>query len=667
MREITVRGILLAAVLTVVFTAANAYLGLKIGMTFATSIPAAVISMSILRMFKNSSILENNIVQTIASVGGAISAVVLILPGLVILGFWQHFPFWQTFLLCAIGGVLGVLFTIPLRRALVVNSDLPYPEGRAAAETLKVGEQTTAGEIILGHPVRDITIGTIVAFVFDLLSSSFKLLTDSISYYGKFGAIVSGLGFQFSLALVGAGYLIGLRITLAIGLGVAIAWFGAVPILSWHHLDPILSASDFAMQIWDEKVRFIGAGTIGIAAIWATIKLVKPIFHAIVSAIRTSAQRRANQHYAIPLHEQDIPIIWVMVGILFLTLPLAILVGYFTHQTHVLGSNTSIMLLALLCAVLTIVVGFLTAAVSGYMAGLVGSSNSPLSGVGILTTILIALILGYLFNNGMINYISAHFLHFAVALTIFLVSVTFAAACISNDNLQDLSTGHLIGATPWKQQVALIFGVILGSAVLAPVLNELYQAYGFAGALPHPGMDPKLALSVPQASLMAAIAKGIITHHMQWQMLIIGATIGMVCLLLNEILLTPRKWHQISVLSVGFGIYLPPEINLPLIVGGALAYIIKQRLLVGSKQASVIERCALLLACGLIVGEALFGLLNATVAGITDGRPIALVGPGFAPIALVLGTVIFISICVGFYYYVKRAERAHENTMTPPV
>ncbi len=308
--------------------------------------------------------------------------------------------------------------------------------------------------------------------------------------------------------------------------------------------------------------------------------------------------------------------------------------------------------LVVLCVFLTLLVGFLVAAVSGYMAGLVGSSNSPISGIGILAIIIVSLFLAYIFGQPQsIN----HAVHtqFIVALAIFTSSAIFSAACISNDNLQDLNTGHLIGATPWKQQVALLFGVIIGSMVLAPVLNQLYHAYGFVGALPHPGMDPKQALNAPQATLMMALAKGIISHHMHWNMILIGAAIGVVFLLLNGIILK-RNALSISVLSIGIAIYLPAEITLPLVLGGILNAIVKHRLGKG-KARFYTERCGTLFASGLIVGSSIFGIVLAVLIGIVDDQaPLALVGQHFTTIADILGTLVFAWICIYFVRYVLK-------------
>jgi len=282
LKELTLRGMVLGALITVLFTASNVYLGLKVGMTFASSIPAAVISMAVLKFFKDSSILENNMVQTQASSAGTLSSVIFVLPGLLMMGYWQDFPFWQTMLICAAGGTLGVLFTIPLRRAMVVNSDLPYPEGVAAAEILKAGnhEEGDSG-------VKDIAYGGIFAATVAFFTNGLRVVADGTSAWVSSGKAMFQLPMGFSLALVGAGYLIGIVGGLAMLLGVILTWGVAVPYFT-AHADVAADANmvDVAMTAWKTKVRFIGVGTIGIAAIWTLLILMKPMIEGMVHSFR---------------------------------------------------------------------------------------------------------------------------------------------------------------------------------------------------------------------------------------------------------------------------------------------------------------------------------------------------------------------------------------------
>ena len=464
MPELTARGMILGALITVIFTASNVYLGLKVGLTFSSSIPAAVISMAILRMFKHSNILENNMVQTQASAAGTLSAIIFILPGLLMLGYWQGFPFWQTLLLCACGGSLGVLFTIPLRRAMVVNSDLPYPEGRAAAEILKVGseirKEEANGEDTSKKEtgMKDIVGGTALAGLFSLCSNGFHVVSSEFSYWLSFGKAVTQIPLGFSTALLGAGYLIGIASGMAILVGTLLAWYVFVPYLT-SVITPAegQSAAAFAKAIWAQKVRFIGAGCIGIAAVWTLIRLAKPVVDGIKMSI--NALRANDTEEKKMLHHTDIDMSPKSVGLVFLAILIGLFITFYTFVSNA-GLSMSVTLMFIVVGILVaILMGFFVAAACGYMAGLIGTSASPISGIGILGIIVSSLVvLGIGSSAGVFETMQGT--QFATAFAIFIASVIVSIASISNDNLQDLKTGYLVGATPWKQQVALILGSI---------------------------------------------------------------------------------------------------------------------------------------------------------------------------------------------------------------
>ena len=397
MPELTARGMILGALITVIFTASNVYLGLKVGLTFSSSIPAAVISMAILRMFKHSNILENNMVQTQASAAGTLSAIIFILPGLLMLGYWQGFPFWQTLLLCACGGSLGVLFTIPLRRAMVVNSDLPYPEGRAAAEILKVGseirKEEANGEDTSKKEtgMKDIVGGTALAGLFSLCSNGFHVVSSEFSYWLSFGKAVTQIPLGFSTALLGAGYLIGITSGIAILVGTLLSWYVFVPYLT-SMLTPAegQSAAAFAQTIWAQKVRFIGAGCIGIAAVWTLIRLAKPVVDGIKMSI--NALRANDTEEKKMLHHTDIDMSPKSVGLVFLAILIGLFITFYTFVSNA-GLSMSVTLMFIVVGILVaILMGFFVAAACGYMAGLIGTSASPISGIGILGIIVSSLV-----------------------------------------------------------------------------------------------------------------------------------------------------------------------------------------------------------------------------------------------------------------------------------
>ncbi len=644
MAELTLRGVILGALITIVFTASNVYLGLKVGLTFSSAIPAAVISMAVLRLFGSASILENNMVQTQASAAGTLSAVIFILPGLVMIGHWQGFPYWQTFGICAAGGMLGVLFTIPLRRVMVVQSELPYPEGLAAAEILRVGNADTAsGGDDVRKGLNDIWAGSIVSAGVALVTGGFRLLSESLNIWAGVGNAIFRLPLGFSLALLGAGYLIGIVAGVAVLIGVIISWVFAVPILSLLTPAPQGAAiATYATGLWSSQVRFMGAGTIGVAAVWTLITLFRPM----VAGVRESLRSRStlDDGSERPLTDRDLPVRAIaLIGVGVMALLTLIFAMFLIDAPLSLPLLCGLVAMSL---VFSCVFGFLVAAACGYMAGLVGSSSSPISGVGIIAMILVSLLL---LASGSVDHLldAPGAGKLPIALAIFVTSAIIAIAAIANDNLQDLKTGWLVGATPYRQQIALLIGCVVGAAVISPILELLYNAYGFVGALPRPGMDAAHALAAPQATLMTAIANGIFTHQLNWTMILIGVAIGAVLIVVDIVLERGGSKARVPALAVGLGIYLPPSVGMALVAGALIAWGLQlhlaKRKASGDKVgAERIERRGVLVTSGLIVGESLMGVILAAVIGAT-GRddPLALVGAGFAPAAQWLGLVVF--------------------------
>ena len=660
LKELTLRGMVLGALITVLFTASNVYLGLKVGMTFASSIPAAVISMAVLKFFKDSSILENNMVQTQASSAGTLSSVIFVLPGLLMMGYWQDFPFWQTMLICAAGGTLGVLFTIPLRRAMVVNSDLPYPEGVAAAEILKAGnhEEGDSG-------VKDIAYGGIFAATVAFFPNGLRVVADGASAWVSNGKAMFQLPMGFSLALVGAGYLIGIVGGLAMLLGVLLTWGVAVPYFT-AHADVAADANmvDVAMTAWKTKVRFIGVGTIGIAAIWTLLILMKPMIEGMVHSFR---MLKGNAGEAVERIDIDLSP-KTMIYILIATVALIVISLYHFIAAAPISPELAV-LLVVVCTFLAVFIGFFVAAASGYMAGLVGSSSSPISGIGIISVIVISLVLVTIGNSaGLFETIDGQ--KFLTALTLFTASIVLTTATISNDNLQDLKTGLLVHATPWRQQVALIIGCFVGALVIAPVLEILYHAYGFSGALPRPDMDPAQALSAPQATIMTTISQGIFSNKLEWTYILSGVGLGVVLIVIDAFLkkISDKK-IGLPVIAVGIGIYLPPSINTPVIIGAFLAWFITRHIANYAKRTgnkavvAKAERFGTLFSAGLIVGESLMGVVLAFViaASVSSGgseAPLALNLENWEGTAEVLGLAIFLFGLFLFASRVLRAKRA---------
>ncbi|MGH1571369.1 OPT family oligopeptide transporter [Methylobacterium sp. P31] len=633
--ELTLRGVALGAAITVVFMAANLYMGLKTGMTFSSSIPAAMISMGAFRLMGGAGILENNIVQTQASAAGTLCNVILALPGLVLVGHWHGFPFWQTTAVCMLGGLLGVAFSIPLRRALVAGSDLPYPEGVAAAEVLRTGHEEEGG-----HGLRDLLGAAAAAGTIGFATSGLKILGDGLNGAVSLGGAAFRTGTGFSLALVGVGYLVGIGACLALLTGVVIAWGIAVPVLTLLSPDHAKSAGEAAEAVWSGQVRLIGAGIIAVGGVWTVGSLARPILASIRSALSGSGGLGKDH----PREERDLPITWVAAATLTLAVPLAILFGFFAQPADLGGL---MIVLAVAATLFTVLFGFLMAAACGYLAGLLGSSSSPISGIGILTTMATALLLPLLLGHSA----GPEGDRFVTGMALLLTAVIITTSSIANDNLQDLKTGQVVGATPWHQQVALILGVLVGAVVIAPLLSLLYEAYGFVGAPSHDGQNPGSAMPAPQAALMTQIASGITHGELPWTMVLIGAGLGVVLVAAETWL--KRRNLTFPALTVGIGMYLPLSVEMTIAIGGVLGWIAERRLRgrlrggTGDKKADkavgAARRRGVLLASGFLVGESCVGVLLAgtdLLAGHSSALAIA--GEGFAPYATGLGLAVFL-------------------------
>ena len=638
-RELTLRAVLLGAALTAVFTAANVYLGLRIGLTFATSIPAAVISMAVLRAFKGATILENNIVQTIASAAGTLSAIVFVLPGLVMIGWWTGFPYWQSVAVIAIGGVLGVMYSVPLRRALVSETALPFPEGVAAAEVLKLGSSATgdteneAGLVVIGA-------GSAVSALYALLAKM-GLVAEEASRAVPLGAGATAFSASFSLALVGVGHLVGMAVGMAMLVGLGIGWLVLLP-----HYTAGVHPADLATLVSDtfrHKVRFVGAGTIGVGALWTLLRVLGPIVRGIASSLATARQRTAGQGASLPVTERDLPIGLVGAVIVAAMLPIGLLLAGFARGGPIEAHFWPVLAAAV---AYVLVAGMIIAGVCGYMAGLIGASNSPISGTGILAALGIALVLAMIFGR----HGGAGDTRALVAFALFVTAIIFGVATISNDNLQDLKTGELVGATPWRQQVALILGVGFGALVIPPILGLLNTTFGFQGA---PGAGAQ-ALAAPQAALITAIAQGVLGGTLDWNVIGLGTAIGAIAIVVDELL---RKTGRGSLppLALGMGIYLPMGLTL-LIPLGAIAGWAYDRWAMRAPDPARARRLGVLAATGLIAGESLFGVAFAGIAA-ASGKAAPLAVVGLMRAALPLGAAVFAGAILWLYGVTKRTAR----------
>ena len=631
--EITIKAVILGVVLSMILAAANAYLGLFAGMTVSASIPAAVISMGVLRMFRKSNILENNIVQTAASAGESLAAgVIFTLPALVIMGFWEDFNFFWVTIIAGFGGTLGVLFTIPLRRSLIVEGDLKFPEGIATAEVLETGQQGGSGVVY-------IAVASIAGALFKIGAKGIGFWPEVVEVAGRVKGSIAYFGSNLSPALLSVGYIVGLNIAVLIFLGGALNWYAAIPIvaaqdqwpvyqleseaenpdewnvftLAYETIDPdtttaqieaaikhnadvdaqlgtAVEAVDYAGRIWSKRTRYLGVGGMLLGGLWTIFAMRKSLFSGIASGLRAYRQVTDGEK-TIARTEKDMSMKWVLILIIASIIPLFLVYQYFVKDITVSLTMAAVMLVA----------GFVFSAVAAYMAGLVGSSNNPISGVTIATVTVSALLLVVLMGRDNIN---------GPAAAIIIGSVVCCAAAIAGDNMQDLKCGQIVGATPWKQQVMQLVGTAAGALVIAPVLMLLYKAYGFRG---QPGAEPD-ALSAVQANLMASVAQGVFKGDLPWTFIFIGMGIAAAVIALDEYLKHIGSTFRTPVLAVTIGIYLPLELAVPIFLGGLIHYATKRfhtRQQTAKEQIEKSGRNGLLFASGLITGEALMGILLA--------------------------------------------------------
>ena len=599
--QLTVRAIVLAVILAMLLAAANTYLGLFAGLTIASAIPAAVVSMAVLRMLGGSTILENNIVQTGASAGSSIaSGVIFTVPALVILGHWTDFRYAWVLAIAGLGGILGVFFSVPLRRSLIVEQGLKFPEGVAAAEVLKAGDNPAQGVRILGLSALGGGLAKLAA------GSGLRLIPDTAAASGFLGKWLAYFGTNLSPALLGVGYIVGLNIGALALIGGMISWSIAIPVYAAHFLADNAelsarlagaSAEDVAYGIWSAQVRYLGVGAMLVGGIWALISIRSSLASGIKSGLAATRKGAAR---AVSHTEQDLPMKSILVGLVIFTVPLFIL-----YQLIVQNIGIS-----LLMTVIMIVAGFVFTSVSAYMAGLVGSSNNPVSGITICTILFASLLLLALMGKGAA---------LGPVAAIMIGSVVCCAACIGGDNLQDLKCGNIVGATPWRQQVMLAIGAFSCALVMAPVLNLLLSAYGIGERTAlHP-----TALAAPQATLMASVAKGIFGGNLPWGMISIGALIGVAIIVVDQVLKARKAPFQAPVLAVAVGIYLPLELSVPIFVGGLIAHLVERKLGIRGEgpEAERAKQSGILFAAGLITGESLMGIFIAVpivVSGSAD-------------------------------------------------
>ena len=569
--EITLKAFFLSIFLSIILSSAMVYLGLYAGMTISASIPAAIMSMGILRLFKNSNILENNIVQTAASAGESLAAgVIFTLPALLLIGYWDTISYWEVTKIAMVGGILGALFTVPLRRALILKAQLRFPEGVATAAVLKTGHETDAEKS--QQSLKIIGVSALVGGLVKLGELAFSVWSSALGGAIAIKGAIFGMGASLSPSLFSVGYIVGRNIGILAFTGGLISWAIAIPIYSYLYGFEGDNYFESANIIWNSKIRYLGVGAMVVGGIWSVIQLAKPLIESIQLSLKTLKDSSDN----ISLEERDLPINYVFVAIIAMLVPISL--TYF----GIIGSWTS----AIILSFVMLIFGFLFSAVAAYMAGVVGSSNNPISGVTIATILFSSLLIISFFDIDSSK---------GAAAAILIGAVVCCAAAIGGDNLQDLKTGNIVGATPWKQQLMQLVGVISAALTLGIVLTLLHEAYGIGSS----------DLPAPQAVLMTNVANGVFSGNLEWGMIYAGAILGIVIILIDQYQAYRKADFRVPILAVAIGIYLPIELTLPIFIGGMLNHI-------ASKTASEAgKNNGLLIASGLITGEALMAIFIA--------------------------------------------------------
>ncbi|MBM4026991.1 MAG: oligopeptide transporter, OPT family [Planctomycetes bacterium] len=632
-QELTIRVLLIGIVLAVVLSAANAYLGLFAGMTVSAAIPAAVMALGIMRFFKTSTIYECNLIGTCASAGESLAAgVIFTLPALLLIGFWEEFHYVWVAVIAGFGGLLGVLFTIPLRRSLIIEQKLQFPEGVATAKVLETGRKDTSG-------IKYIVRAAVAGGLFKVGANAIGIWPEIMQGATRVGGSIAYFGSNLSPALLSVGFIVGLNIAVLIFVGGAANWLVTIPIVaasgdwptyaSGENAGQAMSALDYASRLWSTKTRYIGVGGMLVGGLWTIFRMRKSLVSGMTSGLRAYKQIK-DGHNTVERTEKDLPMQWIIFLIIGSVVPLFMVYQHFVQQVHI----SAIMALVMLAT------GFLFAAVAGYMAGLVGSSNNPISGVTVSTVLVSSLLLVLLMGKAAQN---------GPAAAIIIGSVVCCAAAIAGDVMQDLKCGRLVGTTPWKQQVMEMVGTVSGALVIAPVLILLQRAYGFAGMA---GAGPK-ALSTPQANLMASVARGVFEGRLPWAYVFTGIGLAALVIALDTYLQAKKYPFRTPVLAVAIGFYLPFQLSVPIFVGGLVSLAVGRYHKRNKSDAPAMEaseRRGLLMASGLITGEALMGILVAIPIVLLKQRDIEMPRwEGAIPFGAPVGVILLAFVTFWLY------------------
>lgn len=645
--ELTWRCMGLSMILAMLLAMSNAYLALKLGILASASIPAAIISMGVLRFFKNATVLEHNAVQTAASAGEAVAGgIVYTIPALVIIGYWHHFDYLTNVLIAVSGGVLGVLFSVPLRRILVNDPNLAFPEGKAIAAVLISSEEEVG--------LRDIVWGSVIGGALELAQTGLKFLASGWTWWFSIKRHILCLGLGFSATMLGAGYLVGFDMACSIGLGAVIAWLLALPTLSAVYPQFLVHATttDAGLALWNQELRYFGIGAMLFAGIWTLMTLIKPLIHSMRSSLHKQqkiSQARTDKDLPLPLIATGIVLmIGVLVYLLKTVLPISEM-GF--HASASMGIIAVVILYILIA-------GFIFSVITAYFSGMVGVTASPGSSIVIAGILFAAWMLLSLMSSVLPLPLSPTQIAAAQAVVIVIASVVTGIAAIANDNSQDLKVGQLVGATPWKQQFMLLFGVVISALVIPPVMQMMFDVYGIAGVMPHPGMDISKSLPAPTAAMLAAITGAVFSHGLPWSVMNAGAAVILLLVLLRKTLRLER-WFHLSLLGVAIGMYLPVTSSLALLVGGIIAKLAERRLerqSLPAPKSLLRKQIGTRIACGLVAGSALMDVFLAIPFSLQHSSEAWRVvsEPWEQGMGVILSVMLMIGLAI---WIVRRVER----------
>ncbi len=622
--EVTVKAVVIGIILAIIFTMSSLYIGLKFARTVAASIPAALLSLMIFKAFKKTNILENVVVQTIASAGENVAAMAAFcVTAIVLSGYWQEFKYLETMLILGLGGILGVFMSIPLRNIMIVKEKMPYPEGVAVAEILISGGSK-------GYATKLLLQGSFISALITLAQSGFKIGSDFVMYgFRSFGSVF-GVSVALSPLSLGAGYIIGVSSGAIMLIGAVVANFIVLPYLGLNSSE-IVSTEVVPLLITLQKqyLRYVAVGVMMIGSLWSVITILPTIKKAVILGI-SSTHMVSSPRLRI---EKDLPVFWVVTGIFLVSI--LIWIFFYCNLSNTNFSFGYKFIISGFFTLAVIIIGFVMSSVASQLVGILGTTSLPASGLCLTTIILfVSVISPVLAAEGSSPIIDATI----IGMTLMFTSVIGSVLILSGDNMQDLKTGYLIGSTPWKQQLVLLIGVIVSVVTTPFVLQTMFEAYGIGDILPRPDMDPAKVLSAPQAMLISSVTKGLLVGQLPWSMVNFGIGIGIIIIIIDVLLSKSFANLRLPIMTFAVGFYLPMGISVAFFFGGLLRYLVSK-----DKNSKDAQENGVMIASGFIAGEAIMGALLSIPFALYKDTNILAIPTGFSSFSQdLIGIIVFV-------------------------